>query len=132
MVNDGDSNSNTATTTISVSAANDAPALDLDANDDNDTGNTTGFQTSFTEGGGAVSIAETDTDTTDADDTKIEGATITLTKAHTADALAAGTLPSGLTVAAVNSTATKVVLTGSATLADYETAIKAITFNYTS
>ncbi|MDY0196144.1 MAG: type I secretion C-terminal target domain-containing protein, partial [Sulfurovaceae bacterium] len=80
----------------------------------------------FTENGGAVSIGDTDVLITDVDDTNIEGATITLTNAQIGDVMAAGVMPAGITAIVAGNVVT---LSGSASLADYQTAIEAVTFN---
>jgi len=88
----------------------------------------TGYETTFIENGTAVSIADTDITITDVDDTNIESATITLTNAKAGDVLTANTLPSGIVASLSGNVMT---LTGSATLAQYQEAIKAITFSNT-
>ncbi|WP_229753804.1 Calx-beta domain-containing protein, partial [Amphritea balenae] len=103
------------------------PTLDLDSNDSTDTG--ANYQVNFTENGGAVAIADLDSSITDVDDSNIESATITLTNGQVGDVLAAGLLPAGITASVVGNVVT---LSGSATLASYETAIESITFNNTS
>ncbi|QSZ42096.1 hypothetical protein GJV85_08220 [Sulfurimonas aquatica] len=132
-VNDGSNDSALATSTISVAGVNDAPTLDLDANDDNDTGSTVNFQTTFTEGAGAISISDVDSLIADIDDTNIESATIVLTNAKTDDALSVAAVV-GLTtnIDTFVSGVITVTLTGSDTLANYQTAIEAITFNNTN
>ena len=130
VVSDGTSNSNTATTTINVIAVNDPPVIDLDANNNTAPGNN--YQTSFTENGAAVSIGDVDTTITDPDSTNITSATITLTNALPSDLLAAGTLPPGITATAYNPSTGVITLNGSASLANYQTAIRAISFNNTS
>ncbi len=131
VVNDGNTNSNIAISTISVSLLDNAvPVLDLDANNSTTTGNN--YQATFTENGTAVPIADIDPLITDTDDTNIESATITLTNRQASDLLAAGTLPTGITASAYNTTTGVITLSGSATLANYQTAIRAITFNNTS
>ena len=87
------------------------------------------YETTFTENGAAVSIADTDVSITDVDDTHIESAVIVLTNAQAGDVLSAGTLPAGIVA---NQEGNTITLTGSATLADYQAAIKAITFANTS
>ena len=87
------------------------------------------YETTFTENGVAVSIADTDVAITDVDDTHIESAVIVLTNGQAGDVLSVGTLPSGITA---NQVGNIITLTGSATLADYQAAIKAITFANTS
>jgi hypothetical protein len=131
-----------ATTTPATGTAtitdNDAPpVLDLDANNSS-TATGANFITSFVEAGtgvtgtGAVSIADTDRTITDVDSSNIVSATITLTNAQAGDLLAAAALPAGITASAYNPTTGVITLTGSATLAAYQTAINAITFNNTS
>ena len=120
-----------ASSNISVNAVNDAAVLDLDA-DNSSGGSGVDYQGNFTEGGAAVSITDSDVSVSDVDDTNIESATITLTNAQTDDVLAAGSLPAGITASSYNSGTGVISLSGSATLADYETAIEAITFNNTS
>jgi hypothetical protein len=107
---------------------NDAPpAIDLDAN--NSTAAGTGYTATFTENGSAVAIADTDISITDVDSTTLAGATITLTNAQTGDVLAAGSMPAGITATVSGNVVT---LSGSATLAAYQTAIRTITFANTS
>ncbi|MES2501883.1 MAG: VCBS domain-containing protein [Pseudomonadota bacterium] len=118
---DADGSTSSATLTINPGIA---PVIDLDAS-----GVGNGFATAFTQGGAAVSIADTDISITDADSANITKATITLTNAQAGDVLTAGTLPGGITVSIVGNVVT---LTGSTTLANYQTAIRAITFSTTS
>ncbi|MEK7351877.1 MAG: M10 family metallopeptidase C-terminal domain-containing protein, partial [Nitrospirota bacterium] len=114
---------------IGVVGVNDAPVLDLDA--DNSAATAANYATTFTENGAAVAIADTDVSITDVDDTNIASASITLTNPQTGDSLAAGALPAGITLDGA-STATHIILTGSATLADYQTALQAVTFSNSS
>ena len=58
----------TADLVITINGINDAPILDNDADDDNDSTNTTGFQITFTENQGFVNIVDTDVQLTDAED----------------------------------------------------------------
>ncbi|MBI4989189.1 MAG: type I secretion C-terminal target domain-containing protein [Rhodocyclales bacterium] len=124
VVTDGSANSNTATTTVNITAVNDAPTLDLDASAAG-----TGYTTTFTENGAAVAIADTDVSIADVDSANITGATITLSNPKAGDVLAAGSLPAGITATVAGNI---VLLSGSATLADYQTAIRAITFANTA
>ncbi len=90
------------------------------------------FGNTFTEGQAPVTVAASDMTITD--DGQLTGATITLTNAQADDLLNAPTgagLPTGITVDPA-STAINIILTGTASAADYETAIKAITFENTS
>ncbi|MDP3587422.1 MAG: pre-peptidase C-terminal domain-containing protein, partial [Sulfuricurvum sp.] len=119
---------NTATVNVTVDAVNDTPILDLDANNSS-TATGANYSTTFTENGSAVAIGDTDVTITAVDSTTITGATITLTNVQAGDVMTAGTLPSGI-VATVS--AGVVTLSGAASLANYQIAIKAITFNNTS
>ncbi|MGD1717183.1 DUF4347 domain-containing protein, partial [Dapis sp. BLCC M172] len=134
VVNDGDDNSNTATTTINITPPNSPPTLDLDGDDSSGaTGND--YITTFTEGT-PVAIGDTDVVITDADDTNIESATIILTNRLDGDAvesLSFSGAPVGEITAGVYNQATgTITLTGSGTLAEYQTAIAQIQYNNTS
>ncbi|KQV83523.1 S-layer family protein [Rhizobacter sp. Root1221] len=104
-----------------------APLVDLDAN--NSTASGSSYTTTYVENGAAVAIADTDIAITDVDSTNVASATITLTNAQAGDVLAAGGMPAGITAGVAGNVVT---LTGSATLASYQTAIRAITFASTS
>ncbi|MBU1646255.1 MAG: type I secretion C-terminal target domain-containing protein [Gammaproteobacteria bacterium] len=123
---DGTNNSNTATATINVVPVNDAPALDLDAN--NSTAGGANYVGTFTENGSGAPIGDIDLNVIDPD-SNITGATITLTNPKTGDVLSAGALPPGITATVSGNV---VLLSGSATPADYQTAVRAITFNNSS
>ena len=121
---------NGSATGIGSIVDNDAPpVLDLDANDSSGaTGS--GFQTSYTENGAPVRLADADVSITDADSTTLRGATITLTNAQAGDVLSVlGTLPSGIT-AVVNGSV--ITLTGEASLSAYQSALREIGFSSTS
>ncbi|MCG8427845.1 MAG: retention module-containing protein, partial [Chromatiales bacterium] len=126
-VNDGLFNSNTAVATIMVTAVNDPPELDLDADDSTRDG--ADYHTTFTEGNPPIAIADIDTSVTDVDDQMLESAQIVLTNPQADDVLGVGDLPDGLTATVDGFTVT---ITGTASLADYEAAIEAITFQNTS
>lgn len=100
------------------------------------------FETTFLEGGSPVSIADTDTRVVDPDSTNLQSGSVTLTNPQTDDRL----LVAGLAVVG-NETGTiagtsisyivsadgfTISLVGNDTLANYETAIKAIAFENTS
>jgi VCBS repeat-containing protein len=123
-----------ATATVQIAGKNDAPIIDLD---DNDSSTAAGkdYKTSFTENGGAVAVADLDLRITDVDNANLAKATVTLTNAQAGDTLAVvGSLPSGVTAAIDTSVSgvIKVTLTGSASLADYQAALKQITFSNSS
>ncbi|NBB13728.1 hypothetical protein, partial [Pseudomonas sp. SLFW] len=135
IVNDGIVDSAPAVTTISVSP-NAVPTIDLDGNDSSGaTGNN--YTTSFTLGHtGAVAIADTDLKIADSDSPDLKSATISIGGTHiTGDALAAGTLPTTI-VASISADGSSIVLTAKdgtvASQADFEAAIKAITFGTSS
>jgi uncharacterized repeat protein (TIGR01451 family) len=108
--------------------------VDLDFNDSSGA-TAANYNTTFTEGGPAVSIADTDRLVLNYDSvTTIQSATIRLTNAQTADSLNIGALPAGIT-GSVNTSVPgqiTVTLTGAASAADYQTALSAITFNNSS
>ncbi|MPW44523.1 tandem-95 repeat protein [Acinetobacter guerrae] len=121
----------TATVNVTVKPVNDVPALDLDANDSSgETGSN--YRTSYLAGAAAISIADTDIKITDVDAAtvpqQISGAVITITNYQSGDLLQAGTLPSGIT-ATLSPSGNTLTLSGTSTLANYESAIKAITFS---
>jgi hypothetical protein len=103
------------------------PVIDLDAN--NSTAAGSGYSATYTENGTPVSVADTDISITDVDSATLTGATITLSNAQAGDVLAVGSLPSGITASVVGNTVT---LSGSASLANYQSAIRAITFSSSS
>ena len=103
---------------IHVNPANAAPTLDLD-----DSGGGTGFNTSYTEGGSAVSITDSDVLITDADaGDMIEKATINIQSSMAGDTLTVvGALPAGIAIDNINSTPTHLVLIGTASAGAYQT-----------
>ena len=118
------------TINITDTPENQPPTLDLDADDSNTVG--TGYTASFTEGGAAVVITDTDVAITDADaGDMIEGATITITSAagrrpaHVLGALPAASSSTGRAPARSRSPAP-------APPAEYEAALEQITFSSTS
>ena len=116
--------------TINVIPVNDAPVIDLDA--DNSTAPGVAYHTTFTPSGAGVKITDTDPVLRDVDDTHLEGMTISVANAKAGDLLSRGTLPAGITVDSAHSNATQITLTGHATLADYESVLRTITFSSTS
>ena len=127
VVNDGNNNSNTATTTIHVVAKADAPVLDLDGSVAG-----TGYTANFTENGAAVAIGDMDAKITDVDSTTIKSATIRLLDAQSSDVLAVGALPAGIKASLYDPATGTITISGTASLADYQTALRAITYNSTS
>ena len=107
-----------------TAAAGAAPVLDLDGGAAG-----AGYATTFHENGAAVAIAGLAV-ITDADSATLAGATATLGNPGAGDALTVNTagLPSGISVNAGATTASSVVLTGSASPADYALALQQIRF----
>jgi hypothetical protein len=131
-VNDGTHDSNVGTTYMHVVAPppNVPPALDLDANNSTTPG--ANYLTGFTDGGPAVAIVDTDVLVTDSDDTELTSATVTLTNHDTDDVLVFnGAPPPGITASPYNPLTGILTLTGTASLAAYQTALQQITFDNT-
>ncbi len=120
------------TITINITGTNDVPILDLDLDDSSSAGNN--YATTFDENGSPISIVDTDISITDFDNTLIKSASIVLTNAQTDDVLSIASVDSkfGATITGTAPGIVTVNLTGSYTLADYQTAIKAITFSNVS
>ena len=123
-----DGGTTTADLIVTVTGKNDAPVITLD-NDSSSAASGANYETSFQEGGTAISIADTDTIITDIDDTNIESAKIVLTNALDGDDLNTPTI-AGLTFVKDISVVGKitVTITGSKTLAEYQDAIEQITY----
>ena len=109
---------------------NDAPALNLDA--DSSTIGGVDYLTAFTDGGPAVAIVDTDVLITDSDDIELTSATVTLTNPDTDDVLLFnGAPPAGITASLYDPLTGILTLTGTASLAAYQTALRQITFDNT-
>ena len=133
QVNDGSvSNnlSNVAVSTIHFTTVNDNPVLDLDANNSSlKTG--ADYQTTYTENGSGVLIADIDTKITDIDSPNLTSATIILTNPQAGDLIQViGALPIG--IASVGASTTTITLSGSSSIANYIAAIKQIQFSSSS
>ncbi len=120
---DLDFNLGTGGTTVSI------PRLDLDNN--NSTASGSAYEGTFVENGSAVGIVDRDVRITNPNGS-VEGLTVTLTNAQTGDELlvngsnaATGTLNGGISY---TRTATEIILTGAANSAQYQNALRAITF----
>ncbi len=113
------------TITITITGTNDVPVLDLD-------GSTAGndYANTFHENGSPIGLADTDISITDFDNTLIKSASIVLTNAQVDDALSVVAVDAkfGATITGTAPGIVTVNLTGSYPLADYQTAIQAITF----
>lgn len=109
----------TATKTINITPSQDAPVL------------TGGATLTYTEQAPAAVIDNTVTVASDADDTLMSSATVTLSAGFTAGDVLGFTNQLGIT-GSYNSLTGVLTLTGNATLADYTTALRSVTFNSTS
>ena len=109
----------TATVTITITGVNDAPVV-----------TTTGGASAFTEDGGAV-VVDGGVTVTDVDVEPMTQATVTISNLLNAglETLAAPTLLGGATA---NYVAPTLTISGSATLAQYQTMLRAVTYNNTS
>lgn len=122
--------SGTVALSHTINPVNDAPALDLDANNSAAAG--ANYAATFTENGSAVAVVDADVSITDVDDSNIESATITLTNTKAGDSLTVvGALPAGISIDPA-STTTQIILTGSASLAAYQTALQLLRFSNSS
>ncbi|MEO5362341.1 MAG: DUF4347 domain-containing protein, partial [Magnetococcus sp. DMHC-8] len=109
-----DGSTGSATATITITPVNDAPVA------------TAGATLAYTENGAAAAIDNTIT-LSDVDDTQIAGATVTISSGLTGgDSLAVAT-QNGI-VGTYNATLGRLTLTGTATLANYQTALRSVTF----
>ncbi|MFK3798211.1 retention module-containing protein [Pseudomonas sp. NPDC088444] len=129
-VNDGELNSSVGTSLVTVIPVNDAPVVDLNAGAVGGNGN---FVTDYTENQAGINIAG-NVKITDPDDSKVQGATITLTNAQAGDVLTAAS-QLGIKATVINDLAHNkitVILTGSASASAYEQAIKSVTYSSTS
>ena len=125
-IQDAAGNSTTATDSEGYTV-NQAPLIDLDSNDSSAAGSN--FSTTYIEGGSAAYIADIDINITDVDDTNLASATITVSSVEAGDLLTVGSIPAGITASGYNSVTGTITLSGSASLSDYQTAIRAIQFS---
>jgi len=113
----------TATVTVTVRAVNDAPVLHLAAAPG------TGYATGYTERAPGVAIVDGGVSVIDVDSASMVSATAVVTNGQPGDTFAyTGTLPAGITARYDPATYT-LTLTGAATKADYETALRQIRFS---
>jgi hypothetical protein len=112
---------------VSTSAIlNSPPALDL-----NNAVSGTGYTTTWVQGNAGIVVTAADDTITD-DGVTISSATVTISNLVAGDLLTAGTLPAGITAGAYNSATGTIVLSGVATLAQYQTALQAISYSSTA
>ena len=123
--------SNEAHAIFTVTSAAVPPHLDLDANNSN--GGGADYTATFTNGGLAIPVADTDVSITDPDSTTIQSARITIEiNRQSGDALIAGALPPGITASSYNPFTGVITLSGAASRAAYETALHQVVFDTTS
>ncbi|WP_040259424.1 retention module-containing protein [Pseudomonas massiliensis] len=118
----------TGTLSVTVDAVNDAPVVTLTP------GSGTSADVTYVENAAATALVK-QLSISDADGTNtLKSATVTLSNAQANDVLKVGTLPSGITATIDTSVSGKITVTlsGTSTLANYEAAIKAITYANTS
>jgi HSP20 family molecular chaperone IbpA len=121
VASDGTNTSNTATTTLTIGAA---PAIDLNGSEAG-----TGFAATFTTGGGPVNVADSDATLTDANSTNLASLTVTIVnRPDGASEILAATTVTGVTSTFNNGVLT---LTGSATVEQYQTMLRSVTYNNT-
>ncbi len=131
-IDDGGSENELASlsTVINVTPVNDVPVLDLST-----VAAGTGYANLFTENGPAIAVTHSTVLVSDPDDFNIESALVVLTNAQAGDVLLfASSLPGGIN-AVIDTGVSGIVtitLTGSATLADYQTSLAALRFENTS
>ena len=119
-LDDGLNTGATVARTIAITAVNDAPTLTATAG-----------SAAFTEGSGGTAIDPTLT-VTDPDDTQLNGATIQITTNYdNGDDLLEFTTQNGITGSFVAGTGT-LTLTGTASKANYQAALRSVTFRNTS
>ena len=118
QVNDGTLDSNADTSTVTVTAVNDAPVV------------TAGTTVSFTEQGSAVALSSTLT-VSDADNQNLASASVSISSGFFAGDTLNFTDQNGIT-GSYDSGTGGLTLTGSATVANYQTALRSITFSSAS
>ena len=130
-VNDGLIDSDPQTLTINITGVNDTPVITTNSYSATFIEAVTDNQ-GITTGGAAVAIVDSSFAISDVDDVNMEGAVIEIDNAKADDLLSVmGSLPSGISID-LSSTATMIILTGTASKADYELAIESIKFSNSS
>ena len=132
VANDGTDPSNVGNTTVTMNAVNNAPVLDLDADDSSGSG-AADFATTFTEGLGAVTIADADASVSDVDSANLTSLTVTITNLLDGanEVLAANTGGTSIT-ASYNSGTGVLTLSGADTVANYQQVLRTVTYDNSS
>ena len=133
LATDEDGNeSNTIISDIFVSADNDPPTLDIDADDNNNDG-AAEFSNTFIEDGPAVVVTDSDVEITDVDHDGIAQIVVSVTNRIDGDLeilSLSGSLPPGFSHGYNDSG--DLIISGNGSLADYEAALKLITYRNNS
>ncbi len=131
-VSDGNGGTDTAVAELVVDSVNDIPTLDLDADDSSgQTG--ANFATTFTEGGGSISIVDADATLADIDDTNLEMLQVSITNFADGldETLWADT--TGTSIAIQYYTSSHVLkLSGTDTIANYQQVLRTVRYNNSS
>lgn len=118
IVSDGALSSTAASCTITITPVNDAPEV------------TAGAVTGYTEKNGGV-VIDGNLTLGDPDNTKLQGATVAITSGFTGGDVLTFVNQAGIT-GSYNATTGELALTGEATLADYQAALRSVTYHSTS
>ena len=128
VVNDGTNDSNTATQQVSITATNDTPIV-----------TTSNGTTSFTEGNNTTStpvVVDSGITVTDADNTTLASATVSITTNFQSSEDVLGLVLNSSTMgnisASYNSSTGVLTLTGPATVAEWQSALRAVTYTNSS
>lgn len=105
-----------------------APVVDLNGSD----GTGTGFTATFTEDGGAVVIVDSDASITDDNSTQLSSATITLQNRPNGPAEVLSVTAVAGTTATYDPNTGVLTITGTASLADYQTMLRSLRYNNAS
>jgi parallel beta-helix repeat protein len=109
------------------------PVVDLDANNSSgQSGNN--FATTWTENGGPKLLADSDATITDADSSMLQSLTVTLTTRPdgAAEVLTANTAGTPIVASPYNGSTGVLLLSGAATVAQYQQVLRTVTYNSTS
>ncbi len=106
--------------------------IDLDSNNSSGASGSS-FQRTWTENGGAVTIADIDATISDADSSTLQSMTVTITNQldGTLETLAANTTGTSIT-ASYNSATGQLTLSGNDSVANYQTVLRSVTYNNSS
>jgi hypothetical protein len=127
VASDGIDSSDNAATTVAINSVNDAPTLDLDADDSSGQAGA-GFSAAFSEGGGPVSISDSDATLGDVDSVNLNSLTVTITNLLDGadEVLAADTSGTSITASYAGGILT---LSGSDSVANYQQVLRSITYD---